>query len=45
MDESGAPRVLPTAAENYAHSKAGNLLLAKWFKDELRDDGVLSVVS
>lgn len=39
-DENGAPRIQQTTAVNYAHSKAGNLMLAKHFREELRKDGV-----
>ena len=45
FDENGAPRVQPTTNANYGHSKAGNLMLAKWFKEELKKDGILSAVS
>lgn len=43
LDETGAPRIQPTTGANYAHSKAGNLMLAKYFRDELKKDGILSI--
>ena len=43
FDENDAPVVHPIAGLNYAQSKAGNLMLAKWFRDELKKDGILSI--
>lgn len=45
LDEAGVPKTHNDAMVNYAQSKAGNLFLAKHFKDELKKEGILSVVS
>lgn len=43
FDGGGAPRLQVTTGINYAHSKAGNLMLAKYFRDGLEKDGILSI--
>ena len=43
FDETGSPRIQPTTGGNYGHSKAGNLFLAKYWRDELKKDGILSI--
>lgn len=44
-DNDGSPKFHATTASNYGQSKAGNLFLTKWFRDELKYDGILCVVS
>ena len=43
FNAEGTPKIHPVTGSNYAQSKAGNLMLAQWFRDELKKDGILSI--
>ena len=45
LDGDGAPKPQPSTGGNYGQSKAGNLFLAKPFREKLKQDGILSIVS